>query len=79
MSTLPFELQEAMDMWRRWAVEQTCGAVALPAADAEAKLEALRFLAMHAFFAVGPKGNKVSCLSSRSRSCVPFVFGFSQP
>ena len=44
----------AVDRARAWAVEQLCGAAQLPAASAETKAQALRFLATHAFFAGAP-------------------------
>ena len=43
-----------VDRARAWAVEQLCGAAQLPAASAETKTQALRFLATHAFFAGAP-------------------------
>ena len=44
----------AVDRARAWAVEQLCGAAQLPAAAAETRTQALRFLATHAFFAGAP-------------------------
>ena len=37
---------------RHWAVEQMCGVAAIKTAPAATKSEVLKFLALHAFFAV---------------------------
>lgn len=41
-----------VDKVRRWAVEQMCGVAAIKSAPAAIKSEVLKFLAIHAFFAV---------------------------
>ena len=56
----------ATDKARAWAVEQLCGAAQLPAANAETRMQALRFLAMHAFFdGRQPKKLKAAKVCSR--------------
>ena len=56
--------EAAIDKGRTWAVEQLCGAVQLPAASATVKLEALHFLATHAFFVVQAKHKSKASFNS---------------
>ncbi|KAK9814621.1 hypothetical protein WJX72_008822 [[Myrmecia] bisecta] len=54
----PSTSESGTHQWQQWAVEQLSATLGLPAAQQAAKVDALRFLAVYAFFAVDPKAVK---------------------